>query len=40
MNHENIKRKYYIDNLRILCILLLFPFHATMIYNTFVLYVV
>lgn len=35
MNHENIKRKYYIDNLRILCILLLFPFHVTMIYNTF-----
>lgn len=28
-------RKYYIDNLRILCILLLFPFHTTMIYNTF-----
>ncbi|MBE5960540.1 MAG: acyltransferase [Lachnospiraceae bacterium] len=28
-------RKYYIDNLRILCIFLLFPFHTTMIYNTF-----
>ncbi len=27
-------RKYYIDNLRILCIFLLFPFHTTMIYNT------
>ncbi len=27
-------RKYYVDNLRILCILLLFPFHTMMIYNT------
>ncbi|WP_167958027.1 acyltransferase family protein [Anaerosporobacter faecicola] len=27
-------RKYYIDNLRILCIFLLIPFHTTMIYNT------
>lgn len=35
MNPENIKRQYYIDNLRILCIFLLFPFHTTMIYNTF-----
>ena len=26
-------RKYYIDNLRILCILMLFPYHASMIYN-------
>lgn len=26
-------RKYYVDNLRILCILLLFPFHASVIYN-------
>lgn len=34
-NTINNKRKYYIDNLRILCILLLFPFHTTMIYNTF-----
>lgn len=29
------QRKYYIDNLRILCILLLFPFHTAMIYNAF-----
>lgn len=28
-------RKHYIDNLRIFCILLLIPFHTTMIYNTF-----
>ena len=28
-------RKYFIDNIRILCILLLFPFHTCMIYNTF-----
>lgn len=28
-------RKYYLDNLRIICILLLFPFHTAMIYNTF-----
>ncbi|NTV78569.1 MAG: acyltransferase family protein [Clostridiales bacterium] len=28
-------RKYYIDNLRILCILLLFPFHTAMIYNNY-----
>lgn len=28
-------RKYYIDNIRILCILLLFPFHAAMIFNNF-----
>lgn len=28
-------RKYYIDNIRILCILLLFPFHTAMIYNDF-----
>lgn len=28
-------RKYYIDNLRFLCVLLLFPFHTCMIYNTF-----
>lgn len=27
------ERKYYIDNLRILCILLLFPFHTMMIFN-------
>lgn len=27
-------RKYYIDNIRILCILLLFPFHTTMIFNS------
>lgn len=26
-------RKYYIDNLRFFCILLLFPFHTAMIYN-------
>ena len=26
-------RKYYIDNLRIFCIFLLFPFHTTMIFN-------
>ena len=26
-------RKYYIDNIRTLCILLLFPFHTAMIYN-------
>lgn len=26
-------RKYYIDNIRILCILLLFPFHTAMIFN-------
>ncbi|PRR83578.1 acyltransferase family protein [Clostridium vincentii] len=28
-------RKYYIDNIRIFCILLLFPFHTCMIFNTF-----
>ena len=28
-------RKYYIDNLRFLCVLLLFPFHTCMIYNSF-----
>ena len=28
-------RKYFIDNLRIFCILLLFPFHNVMIYNDF-----
>lgn len=28
-------RKYYIDNLRSLCILLLFPYHTFMIYNPF-----
>lgn len=26
-------RKYFVDNLRIICILLLFPFHTCMIYN-------
>lgn len=30
-----MNRKYYIDNLRILCILLLFPFHAAMCFNSF-----
>lgn len=28
-------RKYYIDNIRILCILMLFPFHTAMIFNGF-----
>ena len=28
-------RKHYIDNLRIICILLLFPFHAAMCFNSF-----
>lgn len=28
-------RKYFIDNIRTLCILLLFPFHTCMIFNTF-----
>jgi len=28
-------RKYYIDNIRSLCILLLFPFHTCMVFNTF-----
>lgn len=28
-------RKYYIDNIRIICILLLFPFHTCMVFNTF-----
>ncbi len=28
-------RKHYIDNLRFICVLLLFPFHACMIYNAF-----
>ncbi len=28
-------REYYIDNIRILCILLLFPFHTCMVFNTF-----
>lgn len=28
-------RKYYIDNTRILCILLLFPFHTAMVFNNF-----
>ena len=27
-------RKYYIDNIRILCILMLFPFHTAMIFKT------
>lgn len=26
-------RKYFIDNIRILCIFLLFPYHTCMIYN-------
>jgi len=30
-----MERKYFIDNLRILCILLLFPFHVGMFYNDF-----
>lgn len=28
-------RKYYIDNIRILCILLLFPFHTCMFFNNY-----
>ena len=28
-------RKYYIDNIRILCILMLFPFHASICFNNF-----
>lgn len=28
-------RKHYIDNIRILCILLLIPFHTAMIFNNF-----
>lgn len=28
-------RKYYIDNLRWLCVLLLFPYHTFMVYNAF-----
>lgn len=28
-------RKHYIDNIRIICILLLFPYHTFMLYNTF-----
>ena len=28
-------RKYFIDNLRFLCVLLLFPYHTCMIYNEF-----
>ena len=28
-------RKYYVDNIRILCILLLIPFHTAMIFNDF-----
>jgi len=28
-------RKYYIDNIRILCILMLFPYHTAMIFNGF-----
>lgn len=30
----NIQRKYYIDNLRWLCVLLLIPFHAAMAWNS------
>ncbi len=30
-----ILRKYYIDNLRSLCILLLFPYHTCMVFNDF-----
>lgn len=30
-----IERKYYIDNLRVFCILLLFPFHTAMIFNNY-----
>ena len=33
MNNNIVSRKYYIDNLRIFIILLLFPFHIFMIYN-------
>lgn len=33
--NTNSQRKYYIDNLRILCILLLLPFHTAMIFNGF-----
>lgn len=29
------ERKYYIDNVRIICILLLFPFHTAMMFNAF-----
>ncbi len=29
-----MQRKHYIDNLRLLCILLLIPYHAAMAYNT------
>jgi membrane-bound acyltransferase YfiQ involved in biofilm formation len=32
---DEIMRKYYIDNLRWISVLLLFPFHILMIYNTF-----
>ena len=28
-------RKYYIDNLRVFCILLLIPYHTAMIFNDF-----
>lgn len=28
-------RKFYIDNVRILCILLLFPYHTSMVFNAF-----
>lgn len=29
------ERKHYLDNLRIICILMLFPYHTAMVYNTF-----
>jgi len=32
---EKSVRKYFIDNIRILCIFLLFPFHTAMIFNNF-----
>ncbi len=35
LDGDYIVRKYYIDNIRWLCILLLFPYHTFMIYNSF-----
>ena len=33
--HSKAMRKYYIDNIRVFCILLLFPFHTAMIFNNY-----
>lgn len=34
-NSMKLDRKHYLDNLRIICILMLFPYHTAMVFNTF-----